>query len=331
MEASDDRRPERTCWAQPARPAVRDRAMNADWVAASVRARAIARRRVGTGTCRDVAAQADLGAALARLDGTAYASRLADGPGLERAQRAIAETVLWQLRVLAGWLPASGTRLLRAAAAGFERSNILDLVRHLDGAPERPPFELGALATAWPRLRVSTSREELVGALRRSPWGDPGDGANLADVLQIVWLRELAAVAAPARPWAATVAALTAARVVLVDRTPPSPRLRKLVRPLIGDAWPSTSEPSALRAALPVQLRVALDGIETADQLWRAEARAVGTVEDEAFALVRTSLPSPSVVLGAVTVLAVDAWRLRASLAVADEGGGTSEVLDAVA
>ncbi len=35
--------------------------------------------------------------------------------------------------------------------------------------------------------------------------------------------------------------------------------------------------------------------------------------------------------LGAVTVLAVDAWRLRASLAVADEGGGTSEVLDAVA
>ncbi len=76
MEASDDRRPERTCWAQPARPAVRDRAMNADWVAASVRARAMARRRVGTGTCRGVAAQADLGAALSRLDGTAYAPRL---------------------------------------------------------------------------------------------------------------------------------------------------------------------------------------------------------------------------------------------------------------
>ncbi|WP_372595626.1 hypothetical protein, partial [Actinotalea sp.] len=99
--------------------------MTSDWVAASVRARAMARRRAGAGACRQAAACADLRSALRRLDGTAYAERWGVDQGLERAQDATLRTVLWQLRVLAGWLPASGTRLLRAVAAGFERENIL--------------------------------------------------------------------------------------------------------------------------------------------------------------------------------------------------------------
>ena len=58
--------------------------------------------------------------------------------------------------------------------------------------------------------------------------------------------------------------------------------------------------------------------------------RAVAAVEEDAFALLRTAMPGPSVVLGAIVVLAIDAWRVRAALAAAEAGGG-SEVLDAVA
>jgi hypothetical protein len=305
--------------------------VNADWVAASVRARAMARRRVGTGTCRRIAGRSSIAEALQDLEGTGYADSLAAG-GLEEAQRATADAVLWQLRVLAGWLPASGTRLVRAAAAGLERENILNLARHLDGGPERPEHALGALATAWPRLRGSTSREELDTALRHSPWGDPGEGSppNLADVLRIAWLRELGAAAPRARPWAATAAALMAGRLVLVDASRPSLRLRRLARPLLGEAWAEAGDLEELRAALPVSLRSMFDGIDRPTDLWRAEVRAVNAVEEDAFGLLRTAMPGPSVVLGAIVVLSIDAWRVRAALAAAEAGGG-SEVLDAVA
>lgn len=307
--------------------------MKADWVAASVRARAMARRRVGAGACRRIAGRSSIGVALRDLDGSGYAPALEGVGGLEEAQRATADAVLWQLRVLAGWLPAGGTRLMRAAAAGFERANILDLARTFDGVPQRPERALGALATAWPRLRGATSREDLDMELRRSPWGDPGEGgdpAHLADVLRIGWLRELAAAAPRARPWAATAAALTVARLVLVDGSRPSPRLRHLVRPLIGEAWLGAGDVAGLRASVPVAVRGALDGIERPEDLWRAEARGVVRVEEDAFGLLRAAMPGPSVVLGAVGVLAVDAWRVRAALAAAEAGGG-SEVLDVVA
>jgi len=307
--------------------------VNADWVAASVRARAMARRRVGAGACRRIAGHTTLSAAVHDLETTAYAQRLEGRVGLGQVQRSTAETVLWQLRVLAGWLPAGGTRLLRAAAAGFERENILDLARHLDGAPEHDAYELGALATAWPRLRRANSSDELATELRRSPWGDPGEGgqANLADVLHIAWLRELATAAPQAKPWAATAAALMVGRLTLVDGTRPSPRLRRLVRPVIGEAWADAGNLPELRDALPLGARAVLAGVERPEGLWLAEARAIATVERDAFALLRTALPGPSVVLGAAGVLAVDAWRLRAALAAAAAGGRGSEVLDAVA
>ncbi|PKQ17570.1 MAG: hypothetical protein CVT68_07860 [Actinobacteria bacterium HGW-Actinobacteria-8] len=149
-------------------------------------------------------------------------------------------------------------------------------------------------------------------------------------MLRIVWIRELAAAAPQARPWAATAAALMVGRLVLVDSSQPSSRLRRLVRPLIGDAWAEAADVAQLRVALPVTLRSVLDGIDRPTDLWRAEVRAVAQVEDDGFGLLRTAMPGPSVVLGAIAVLAIDAWRVRAALAAAEAGGG-SEVLDAVA
>lgn len=308
--------------------------MNADWVAASVRARSMAQRRVGAGGSRRLAAQHSLADALPLLADTVYADRLADGITLAAAERATRGTVLWQLRVLAGWMPASGTRLARAAAGACERDNIVALARQLDaGRPAPDPFDLGSLATAWPWLRTVTSAEELAEALRRSPWGDSGSGGTTAlrDVLTLVWLRRLADVAPAARPWAGAACALTAARILLVDGAVPSPRILQLVRPFLGGTWETAGDLAALQAALPPSVQPVLRGIEAPEELWRADAGLRAAVEADGFRLLRSSLPGPDVVLGAIAVLAMDAWRVRAALAAAAAGTGSSEVLDVVA
>jgi hypothetical protein len=308
--------------------------MSAAWVAASVRARSMARRRVGAGVSRRLAGQRSLADALRLLADTAQADRLAGCTDLAVAERATRDTVLWQLRVLAGWMPARGTSLARAAAGAFERENIVALAVRLDGGRAAyDPFDLGALATAWPRLRTAASAEQLARALRESPWGDTGsDGtAALRDVLTLVWLRRLAAVAPAARSWAEAACALTAARILLVDAAVPAPRIVALVRPVLGRAWESAGSLAELQAALPSSVKPVLGGIEAPEELWRAEAGMRASVEADGFRLLRSSLPGPDVVLGAIAVLATDAWRVRAALAAAAAGTGSSEVLDAVA
>jgi hypothetical protein len=310
--------------------------MRADWVAATVRARALTNRRLGAGGSRLVAARRDLPDALAALSGSVYASRLLGISDLAAAERATRDTVLWQLRVLAGWVPATESRLCRAAAGGYERDNIVDLAGHLDDGRLLPAaYGLGTLGTAWSRVGTATSLPELAAALRRSPWGDVGaDGTGTTswrDALTLVWLRRLADVAPAARPWVQLVGALNAARIVLVDRAEPSPRLSQLLRPVIGSRWESAGDVASLRDALPRAVHAVLRGVDEPDQLWRAEARVRGVVEADGFRLLRTALPGPDVILGAIAVLAVDAWRVRAALAAACLGTGSSEVLDAVA
>jgi len=308
--------------------------MNADWVAASVRARALAQRRVGAGASRNIAAQLSLSDGLSLLANTVYADLLGNAPTLAAAERATRETVLWQLRVLAGWMPATGTRLARAAAGAYERDNILNLARGLtDGQTTAEPFDLGSLESAWPRLQLVTTAEELTDTLRTSPWGDPGPGTATAlrDILTLVWLHRLSEVWAAARPWAVAVAALTVARVRLVDGAEPSARMRQLVRPLLGDRWGNAENLADLQAVLPRTAQTALREISTPDDLWRAETRLRATVETDGVRLLRSSLPGPDVVLGSMAVLAMDAWRVRAALAAAASGTGSSEVLDAVA
>ena len=294
----------------------------------------MARRRIGAGACRRIAAQPSLEDGLALLAESAYAHVPPAGPTLAQAQHATREAVLWQLRVLAGWLPGRGDDVVRAAAAAFERDNIVAVAQRLrGGADGSPDFELGSLATAWPRLRGVTSTEELLTTLRRTRWGDVGSGgpASLSDVLTVAWLRRLATAAPEARPWAAAGCALVAARILLVDNGEPSPRLRQLVRPLLGGSWVTAGTLEELRLALPVGVRPVLERVSTTDELWRAEAGLRGQVEAHGFELLRGPRPGRGVVLGAVAVLAMDAWRVRAALAAAAVGAGSSEVLDAVA
>ncbi len=311
--------------------------MRGDWVAAAVRVRGMATRRVGAGGARRIAAQPSLGAALALLADSMYGATTRDAGSLGSADRGVRAAVLWQLRVLGGWLPRQGSALVRAVAAEYEAENILALAAALAARPasEIPaePFDLGALATAWPRLRRAASPADLATLLRESRWGevDATGGAALRDLLTLRWWGRLAALSDQARPWARAAAAFTAARIVLVDEVDPPALLRDAARPLIGDRWTDARTLVDLRAALPAPARAALADVAQPDQLWRAEARHRVTMEEDGFRMLRTATPGPQVVLGGLMVLSVDAWRVRAALAAAARGAGSSEVLDAVA
>ncbi len=79
--------------------------MSGGWVAGSVRARALARRRLGADAARELAACGSLAEALQALAATPYGRESQPGLTLAEAQHGIAAAILWDLRVLAGWLP----------------------------------------------------------------------------------------------------------------------------------------------------------------------------------------------------------------------------------
>ncbi|MDO8106968.1 hypothetical protein Q6348_07125 [Isoptericola sp. b441] len=309
---------------------------SADWVAASTRARAMARGRVGAGACRTAAATGEWSAALRVLAPTAAGPRLARCRTLAEADLAGRAALVWSVRVLAGWIPARGTGVVRALAAGAEVANLTAMAARLAGGQAHVavqdgdvPLDLGALATAWPRLSGATSVAQLREALRRSPWGDPGSPEELPDVLTAVWLRRLVAEVPATRAWARCAAALLVARRSLLDQ-PPVPRLVAVLGPVLGRSWSAAHTPDALRSALSPAVARCLEGVTAADDLWRAEARLRGQVQADGFGLLRRGVPGPDVVVGAVAVLAVDSWRVTAALAAA-AAGGASEVLDVVA
>lgn len=310
--------------------------MRSSWVAATVRARGIGRRRAGTELSRRIAAAPTLDAGLARLAGTAFENVAKPGMSLRDAEHGIRTELLWELRVLAGWMPAAGAPLARALAARFEMSNIEARRDRLAGGDGIQEFTLGTLATSWPRLAETTSLEQLRDELASSPWGDPGDvsAPALHDTLFVTWLRMVDT--SPSRTiavakWVGGGAALLAARTVLTVDGKPSDRLIRSIGPLIGWRWTAARSVEELRAALPGRAKWALAGIDEPEQLWRAEAHVRGRMESDGFKLLRGAQPGPEPVVGALAVLAVDAWRVRAALAAAAGGHGASEVLDVVA
>lgn len=321
------------------------------WVAVSVRAAAMARRRLGVPGAERVAAAPGLPAALDRLSGTAYAERASPADTAARAQRAVADTLLWQMRVLAGWSPPGGTAWARSLIAGFERENIVEHLRALrssgrdpqspagvrgagDQGPAAdtvpagdqgpagdvpPPYDLGALGTAWSRLAATTTPAALLAELDASPWGHPRESepALVRDVLSACWLRRLGGTVPAAGPWARAGAVLLTARAT----TTGSARLPAAAVPalthLVGPDAPGCTTIADLRRAVPRATATVLDGVTGPADLWQAESRLAELVESGGFALLRRSLPGPDLVVGAVAVLAVDAWRVRAALAAA--------------
>jgi hypothetical protein len=306
--------------------------VSAGWVAGSVRARALARRRIGAAAARRLAASGSLPEALQALADTYYGRDIHPGQTLAEAQQAIAGTILWDMRVLAGWLPRGGVSLLRALAGWFEIANVDELLQAMAGRQAGQTFQLGALAAAWPRLRTAGSTAALRAALAGSAWRDPGTDAGPAIRLgmRARWAARVAGCGDPARTWAAGGAALLVAGERFAAGRQLPPAVAGCLFDLLGRPAAEAATLGELAARLPARIRWVLDGSSSPDDLWRAEAAWWARVERDGFMLLRTSGLDSGPVLGAVAVLAVDAWRVRAALEIAARGGPL-EAYDAVA
>lgn len=312
--------------------------MSASWVAGTVRARALARRRVGAAGARSLAETGNLADARAMLSLTPYGDDLAD-LDLPALQHQVAATLLWHLRVLAGWLPRDGARQLRMLAGGFEIANIDEHLRRLRGRSTEPAYRLGTLQTAWPRLESTTSEAEMREVLATSPWGDPGAVSDVATSvgLRLAWAQRVVDGVPGAEAWARGAAALLVLREALVAGDPPSGRVAERAAALLGVGFvDALLRPGLdlrdLDNRLPGDARWVLAEVGDAGDLWRAEVAWWHRVEQDAFGMLRTPSFGPACVPGAVGVLAVDAWRVRAALGAAARGPGPSlEVFDALA
>lgn len=296
--------------------------MSIGWVAGSVRARALARRRLGAAGARTVAASASLAEATELLARSPYGHRVSPGSGLADAQRGVADTLVWHLRVLAGWLPAAGAELLRPLAGWFEIANVDEHLQALRGRAAEPPYRLGTLAIAWPRLAATGSVEQLRAALAASPWGDPGPGDREIQLgMRLVWAERVAARVPAARTWAAGGAALLAAR----ERFARGLRLpaggEATAARLLGRPALAAGSLTELAAALPADARWAVADLRDPAELWAGEVRWWRRLHTDGEQLLAGSGFRPERVVGAVGSLAADAWLVRGALEVAARGG----------
>jgi len=309
--------------------------MSAGWVAAGVRGRGLVRRCLGSDACEQLASEPSLAAALGTLALTAYGRELRAGMDLRSAQQAVSATVLWHLRVLAGWAHPLGAGTLRLLAGSFEIANVVGHLRALGGYEVDSPFLLGALATAWRRVEQAPTPADVRRVLAASPWGDPGseDPATIRLAMEFAWARRVSDSSAEAAGWAVAYSALVAARTIAAEAGPMlSASAVRDSRRLLGHDWNTARWVGDLAGLLPRRAAWVLAGIENPDDLWRAEARWWAEVEPEAAAVSRSSVGESGSALGSGMLLVVDGWRVRAALEIAARGGGSlREVTDAVA
>jgi hypothetical protein len=306
--------------------------MPAAWVGASVRARLLGNRRLGTAGATVVARARGLDGALERLAGSPYGANLERGMSLETAQRMVASTALWNVRLMAGWLPPGGSSVLQPLAAWFEIANIDERLAYLSGGGHPPPYELGRMGTAWRAVSVVTTPEAIREALASSRWGDPGtsDPQGMVLVLRLRWAAWVGGAVPGAAVWAESAAALLAARLrFTLTRGPMTPPLE----PVHGlpTGWDRAASIPDLAATLPHRLAWVLDGVAEPSNLWMAEARWWARVRRDARDMVLRSGFDSAVVVGVVALLAHDAWLTRAALTAAARGGDAQGVFDAVA
>jgi hypothetical protein len=306
--------------------------MSAGWVAGSVRARALARRRLGPAGVRALALAPDLGEALRTLADSPYGHDVHPDDTLAGAQRAVAATLLWNIRVLAGWLPPDGAETLRLLVGWFELANVDEHLHALTGGAAEAPYRLGALGSLDERLDRTASPAELRDLLAASAWGDPGDESpsGIALGLRLSWAARVARVA-PARPWAAGAAALLVAReTLLAGRGVDAARAAAATR-LLGAGWTGERDLDGLRRALPTDARWPLRDLAGPADLWRGETAWWARLSTDGTALLARRGFGPHRAVGAVALLAVDAWRVRAALELAARGGGVLEDVGALA
>ncbi len=307
--------------------------MSAGWVAAQVRSRCLVQHCLGPEAARQLAAAGSLRQALDVLASTAYAKQLRPDLDLIDAGRAVAGSVLWNLRVLAGWSPPLGASRLRVLAGAFELANLRGDIARLEGFEAPAPYALGSLATV-PRLSSVATVSELRRALAASPWGDPGvsDRGGLVLGLELALAHRIAEDVPEASGWATTYAALVVARCLasgasLVTGTPAAAHARAV----LGERLDRVRSLRDLTDSLARRSAWLLADVSGPEDLWAAEARWWHRLWSDGLALVRRGGPEPGTTVGAAAALAADAWRVRGALEVAARQGTGAEVLNGVA
>lgn len=306
--------------------------MRPSWVAASVRARLIAMHGLGRAGALELAARGALDDAVAALAGTVYGEAVRPGSDLAEAQRAIARTALWQLRVLAGWLPPGAAMRARVLAGWFEIANVDERLAELEGMASRDPFDLGALGSASRRIATAGSTADVREALTASEWGDPGgdEPGVIARAVRLAWARRALDTLPATAPWALGAVALLLARD-LAEGSRPQGALARL--PELGSGIADAGDIAGLAQRLSPRAAWALTGVEAGSALWIAELGWWRRVEHDARAMLARGSDGTSALTGAAALVLVDARRVSAALAAAARGGSPAalEVLDAVA
>ena len=304
--------------------------MSLAWTAASARARLLSRRRLGPAASRSLAGQADLGAARRLLVDSPYGREVGRETTIDQLQRALQASVLWHLRILAGWAPPSGGPLLRTLAARFEIANVEDRLSYLGGAPLHQPYELGRLATAWDRLRHAGSAGEMRAKLARSRWGDPGseDLVGIRWAMLLRWAGWLRGGPRPMRPWVEGAVALLTARLIVAgaDAVPEPVRLRwELLVPGAGRALSLEDV-----AALVPDGAWALQLVTSPQDLWWAESQWWERMERDAQRVLKGNPRNPDAAVGLAGLLVADARRVGATLEAVGRGPAARSLYDAI-
>lgn len=302
--------------------------MSLRWVAGAIRGQALARRRLGDEGVRALAAKQSLGEALQFLSASSYGHRFRADLDLASAQRAVAETSVWHLRVLTGWLPPGGLEFVRAPAGWFELANVESRAAALAAAGRwhESPYALGSLATVWPKAADAMTLAQLRAALAHSVWGDPG-GDALADIflgLRIAWSRRLRTVLRQARDWADGGLALAVAKARFTGTGPasaaPPPRV-----PELGAKWRDATDLQEFARGLPASGRWVLAQVRQPADLWEAEHLWWLRVDRDAALLLERGRSGRTVVVAAATLLVTDCWRTLAAIERAARGSAPEE------
>ncbi|MDR3649299.1 MAG: hypothetical protein P4L20_09430 [Acidimicrobiales bacterium] len=254
---------------------------------------------------------------------------------LASAERAVFATLLWHMRILAGWGPPLGSGPLRLLATGFEVANVTGQLARIGGQNTPSPYALGSMGTAWPAISEAQTAAEVRVALASSSWGDPG-GEDLATVrlaLLLGWARRVLDGVPGAADWAISGSALVLCRVLMADAFAAlGTSARRDAHHLLGSGWQEASSPGELARHVPRAAAKVLEAASGPDDLWRAEALWWSNLEASGAALAARSTLDASSSVGVVGLLAVDAWRTRAALQIAARGGGDMvELFDAMA
>ena len=270
--------------------------MSGDWIAGSVRARALA-ARADQNVAAAVAASPGLGAAIAMLRATGWVRDIDAQTPLLTAERRVASSLLWRLRVLAGWLPSEGVEMIRACASWFEIRNVEDRIVYLAGGRAEAPFDLGRLGIISRSLQSTGSAGDIRRLLSTSAWGDPGaeDAYSVRIWMRHRWHRRVRDVHPKLRIWADAAAWLLVVRERLAGRA--GAELLASTRPVLPSHWQWVTATSW-----------------SGTDLWSAEERWWAQLREEGALLLHSPVASSKPVVGALAILTAAAHEFASAL-----------------